>query len=182
MPVNPFDRELRKVADPLSEEARRSRKALLAWCLVAAAITLGGLFPSEITTFGLKVTTNDRVALLVLIAIVVGYFLLTFLVYGMSDFMAWYLRHRSTEWEEDVANYEEYKKELLARTKLSQEDREFMEEHERRLGSIWRAEALDRYQRLAKAVPFLSVSRATVEFLLPIVAAVFAIYFLHSHK
>lgn len=182
MPVNPFDRELRKVADPLSEEARRSRKALLIWCLVAAAITLGGLFPSEITTLGLKVTTNDRVALLALIAIVVGYFLLTFLVYGASDFMGWYLRYRSTEWEEDVANYEEYKKELLARTKLSQEDREFMEEHERRLGAIWRAEAVDRYQRLAKAVPFLSAFRAAVEFLLPILAAVSAMYLLLLHK
>lgn len=143
MSVNPFERELRKVADPLAEETRRVRKTLLTWCLVAVAITLGHLFPSEVTALGLKVTTANQSVLSALIAAVIGYLLVTFLVYGISDFARWYLNYRSTVWEEDVEHYENYKKELLERTKLSPEDREFMEEH---ASSLWgQVSTLDRF-------------------------------------
>ena len=178
MAANPFERDLRKVSDPLSEETRKLKRALLVWCLIAAALTLGDLFPSEITAFGLKVTPTNRSALSLLLIAVVLYHLVAFLVQGGVDAVRWYVNHNSTEWEDDVAAYDSYKAELFARSKLSEEDRQFMEEHERRLGAIWRGEALDTYQRVVKVIPLASGIRAAVDFLVPLVAGGAAVYLL----
>lgn len=178
MAANPFERDLRKVSDPLSDETRKLRRALLVWCLVAAALTLGDLFPSEITAFGLKVTPTNRSALSLLLVAVVAYHLLAFLVHGGVDAVRWYVNHNSTEWEDDAAAYESYKAELLAKSKLSEDDRTFMEEHERRLGSLWRGEALDTYQKWVRVVPYASGARAAVDFLVPVVAGGTGVYLL----
>lgn len=178
MPANPYERDLRKVSDPLRDETRKVRKTLLVWCLAAVAITLGKLFPSEISALGMKVTATSHSVLLTLMAAVVAYHLLAFLVYASADFMHWYVNHKSTEWEDDVANYLSYKSELLAKTKLSPEDREFMEEHERRLGSHWRNEPVNIYMRLQAAIPYISIARALVDFLLPLLVGGTALYLL----
>jgi hypothetical protein len=178
MSANPYERDLRKVSDPLAEETRRLRKALLVWCLVAAAITVGGLFPSEITALGLKVTPTNRSVLAFLLAAVLGYHLVAFVSYATADFARWYVNHRSTEWEDDVANYEKYKAELLATAKLSEEDRNFMQEHERRLGSLWRGEALTNYLRVERAIPYISAIRAIVDFALPLISGVVGMWLL----
>lgn len=178
MPANPYLRELRKISDPLKDETRRVRKTLLIWCLATTALTVGQLFPTEISALGLTITTNSRSVLLGILMIIICYHLVAFIVYALADFAHWYTNHMSTEWEDDVAHYESYKSELLAKTKLSEEDREFMEEHERRLGAIWRAEALNMYSKVERAIPYLSVSRALIDFLLPIVVGAVAIYLL----
>ncbi|SCC91910.1 membrane hypothetical protein [Thiomonas sp. X19] len=178
MPANPYARDLRKVSDPLKDETRKVRKTLLVWCLAAAAITLGHLFPSEIAALGMKVTPANHAALLLLMAAIITYHLLAFLVYASADFAYWYVNHRSTEWEDDSANYEVYKAELLSKAKLSEEDRQFMEEHERRLGSQWRGEPVRIYMRVQTAIPYLSVARALVDFLLPVLAGGAALYLL----
>lgn len=113
-------------------------------------------------------------------AVVVGYHIVTFLVYGAADFAHWYVNHFSTEWEDDVSSYEAYKAELFAKAKLSEEDRQFMEEHERRLGSLWRGEAAQTYIKLEKAIPYISWARAIVDFLLPLVVGVVGLYLLIS--
>lgn len=180
MPANPYSRDLRKVINPLRDETQKVRKALLVWCLAAIAITLGKLFPSEITALGMKVTATSHAVLLALMAIVVCYHMITFLVYAAADFAHWYVNHFSTEWEDDVANYEVYKTELLAKARLSEEDRKFMEEHERRLGSIWRGEAVQAYIRLQKAIPYISWSRAIVDFFVPLVVGSVGLFLLIS--
>lgn len=180
MPVNPYTRELRRVANPLREETQKVRKALFVWCLASIAITLGKLFPSEISALGMKVTTTSHGVLLALMAVVVGYHIITFLVYAASDFAHWYVNHFSTEWEDDVANYEAYRAELFSKAKLLEEDRQFMEEHERRLGSLWRAEAVQTYITLEKAIPYISWARAIVDFLLPLLVGGVGLYLLIS--
>jgi len=172
--ANPFERTLRKVSDPLREETRKIRKTLLVWSLVSSAVTIGGLFPNEVSALGLKVAPTSKAVLFGLIAAVVLYHLVAFVAYAASDAARWYLDLKSTEWEDDVANYEKHKSELLAHTKLSAEDREFMEEHERRLGSLWRGESSGTYVRLESAVPYISLLRAIVEFLLPLVVGLCA--------
>lgn len=178
MAANPYERVLRKVSDPLRDETRKVRKTLLVWSLAAAAMTLGHLFPSEITALGLQVTPSSRSVLLDLMVTIVGYHVVSFITYASSDFAHWYVNHKSTDWEDDVANYDTYKAELLFKTKLSEEDRHFMEEHERRLGAIWRGEASRVYRRVKVAIPFISVSRALVDFVLPLVAGAVAVYLL----
>ncbi|AVG16859.1 hypothetical protein CFN79_13920 [Chromobacterium vaccinii] len=126
----------------------------------------------------MKVTAASHAVLLELMAAVVGYHIAAFLVYATADFAHWYVNHFSTEWEDDVANYELYKSELLAKTKLSEEDRQFMEEHERRLGSLWRGEAVKTYDRLQKVVPFISWARAVIDFLFPLVVGVIGLFLL----
>ena len=82
MPANPYERELRKVSDPLRDETRRVRKTLLVWCLAASAITLAKLFPSEITALGMKVTPTSHAVLLGLMAAIVVYHVIAFGVYA----------------------------------------------------------------------------------------------------
>ena len=178
MPVNPYSGVLRKVSNPLREETQKVRRALLVWCLAAIAITLGKLFPSEITALGMKVTATSHSVLLALMAVVVGYHITTFFVYAAADFSRWYVNHFSTEWEDDAANYEAYKAELLTRSKLSEEDRRFMEEHELRLGALWRGEALQTYGRLEKVIPWISWARAAIDFLLPLIVGGLGLYLL----
>jgi hypothetical protein len=178
MSANPYARDLRKVSDPLREETRKVRKTLLIWCLAAIAITLGRLFPSEISALGMKVTATSHAVLLGLMAAVVAYHLVAFVIYAAADFVHWYIDHMSTEWEDDVANYETYKAELLAKAKLSEEDREFMEEHERRLRSHWRSEPVRIYMRVQAVVPYISLARALVEFLFPLLVGSAGLYLL----
>ncbi|WP_396434765.1 hypothetical protein [Limnohabitans sp.] len=178
MSANPYARDLRKITNPLTNETRKVRKTLLIWSLASAAITLGKLFPSEISALGMKVTSANHAALLLLMAAIVAYHLVAFLVYASADFAHWYVNHYSTEWEDDSANYEAYKTEMLARSKLSEEDRLFMEEHERRLGSLWRGEAFGIYARIQTAIPYVSIARAIVDFFSPVLVGCAALYLL----
>lgn len=178
MPANPYSRDLRKVSDPLRDETRKVRKTLLVWCLAALAVTLGHLFPSEISALGMKLTATSHAVLLALMAAIVAYHLVAFVVYASADFIHWYVDHMSTEWEDDVANYEVYKGELLAKAKLSEDDRQFMEEHERRLGSHWRGKPVQTYTKIQAVIPYVSVARALVEFLLPLLVGAVGLYLL----
>lgn len=178
MPANPYSRDLRKVANPLREETQKVRKTLFIWCLAAIAITAGKLFPSEITALGMKITPTSHSVLLALMALVVFYHLVTFLIYAAADSAHWYVNHFSTEWEDDTANYEAHKAELLAKAKLSEEDRLFMEDHERRLGALWRGEAVQTYDRLGKVIPYISWARAIIDFLIPVIVGVISLYLL----
>ena len=169
MSLNPYEQTLRRVTDPLREETRKVRKTLLVWSLAASAVTIGGLFPNEITALGLKVAPTDKAVLFGLIAAVVLYHLVAFCTYAASDAAHWYVNMKSTDWEVNTAAFEKEKAELLARAKLSEADRESMAEHERQLGSLWRAEASDTQSRIENAVPYISMARAVVEFVLPLV-------------
>ena len=142
MPANPYARDLRKVTSTLSDETKKIRKSLFVCCLASIAVTLGKLYPTEITALGMKITPNSHSMLLLLMALVVTYHLLTFFIYASSDMAHWYVNHFSSEWEDDVANYEKLQSEAIEKSKLSEEDRKFMEEIERRLGSIRRGEGL----------------------------------------
>jgi hypothetical protein len=60
MATSPFDNQIQLVADPLRDETRKVRRATLVWSLVAVAMTIGGLFPTEISALGLKVARWHR--------------------------------------------------------------------------------------------------------------------------
>ena len=55
-----------------------------------------------------------------------------------------------------------------------------MEQHERRLGSIWRSEAVNIYSTLQKMIPYVSLARALIDFLLPLLVGTGAMYLLIS--
>ncbi len=168
MTLTPYERTLRRVSDPLSDESRKVRKTLLMWSLLAAAITIGGLLPTEISALGLKISPANKTTMYWLVAAIIGYHILAFIAYASADAARWYVTLSSTDWEEDEDNYQKYKSETLARSKLTQEDRDFMEEQEQRLGSLWRSDASSTYGRIEKAAPAISIWRALIDFALPI--------------
>ena len=178
MPANPYSRDLRKVCNPLRDETREVRKTLLVWCLAAPAVTLGHLFPSEISALGMKLTATNHEVLLGLMAAIVAYHVVAFVVYASADFIHWYIDHMSTAWENDVANYEVYRADMLAKAKLSEDDLQFMDEHERRLGSHWRGKPLQTYTKVQAVIPYVSVARALVEFLFPLLVGASSLYLL----
>ena len=73
------------VFDILTETTRRCRKSLLAVSLVCFTVTWGDLFPKEVSAFGFKVDSLQRVNLLYVLAMVAAYYSLAFVVYCYSD-------------------------------------------------------------------------------------------------
>lgn len=78
-----------RFGDPLSEVTRAERKTLLLVSAIGIVMELTGLVPSKITTFGVEFSEADQNLLLGLFGGVVIYFLVAFLVYAWSDFLAW---------------------------------------------------------------------------------------------
>lgn len=73
------------VTDPLSEVTRAERKSLLASCVIGLAISVGGLVPGKIETFGIEVSASQEQSLLQILAGVITYFLIGFSIYAWSD-------------------------------------------------------------------------------------------------
>ncbi|MGE5693339.1 MAG: hypothetical protein ACM3YF_06120 [Candidatus Zixiibacteriota bacterium] len=77
------------VGDPLREVTRKERRALLGFCAIAIVVVKTGLIPNKIVALGIEFSSADQKSLLVVLALVVLYFLVAFLIYAFSDFMAW---------------------------------------------------------------------------------------------
>jgi len=75
------------LSDPLSEHTRKERRFLLGVSLVTVAVAQTGLIPTKIEALGIAVEKADQKALLLLLAIMVAYLLVTFIVYAAADFV-----------------------------------------------------------------------------------------------
>jgi hypothetical protein len=71
--------------DPLSDVTRQERSRLLLSTLVSLTVSKAGILPTRISTLGVEFSPTNRQAMLVLLAVVVGYFLLAFVIYGYYD-------------------------------------------------------------------------------------------------
>jgi len=78
-----------RVRDPLSEVTRRERRSLLGVSTLGIIMTKTGLIPEKITTFGVVFTETHQKSLLFLVAFIVVYFLISFVIYAWSDFVSW---------------------------------------------------------------------------------------------
>jgi hypothetical protein len=79
------------VSDPLSEVTRKVRRSLLGVCILSMALVKAGLLPSKITALGIELFIKEQRSLTTLLLWVVVYFLISFIVYSLSDFIAWKL-------------------------------------------------------------------------------------------
>lgn len=77
------------LGDPLGQETRKSRTFLLAVSTLSVAIVRTGLTPTRITALGIEFGKADQKAILGMLGIMVGYFLVAFMVYAGADFLAW---------------------------------------------------------------------------------------------
>ncbi len=149
-----------RVRDPLSEVTRKERRALLAVALLGITIRRTGLLPTEVEALGLKFASSDHRALLQILAVVTAYFLVAFILYAASDFLAWRLALRESI------------RDAIARRK-KQDDLD--NEAERDLHHEMRR----RYPFLSVnvfLVNWVSIARAIFEFVLPVAFGAFAVW------
>lgn len=143
-----------RLSDPLSEVTRGERRTLLAVSAIGIIIVKTGLVPTKITALGIDFSDTDRVTLIRAISAVIGYFLVAFMIYGITDFTAWRYAIVSSIRE-------------TSRHRRSAEGPEHRGEG-RPTGRIPRLIYLLRFQ-------IVSTIRATFEFVIPILIAVYAI-------
>ena len=75
--------------DPLGEVTRRERKALLGMAMLGLALVKVPLVPAKFAAFGIEFSELNRQNFASMYALVVTYFLIAFVVYAFSDFVAW---------------------------------------------------------------------------------------------
>ena len=177
--MNPFEADIIRVTDPLSQHTRGVRKSLLIASVIAIAVAKTGFIPTKISALGLEFSQADRGSMLWLIGAVVAFFLLSFVVSAFGDFMAWRMSQMAKAWDEDSIGYENLRKSILDDKKLTDEEREALQEQERRGGAMWRnAGHLDNHMLVQKLVGTISWARISVEFVLPAIAGIAGLVFL----
>ena len=177
--MNPFEADIIRVTDPLTAHTRGVRKSLLISSVIAIAVAKTGFIPTKISALGLEFSQADRGSMLWLIGAVVAFFLLSFLVSAFGDFMAWRMSQMAKAWDEDAVGYDNLRKSILEDKKLTEEEREALQEQERRGGAMWRnAGHVDNHMLVQRLVGPISWARITVEFVLPALAGVAGLVFL----
>ena len=153
-----------RLQDPLSAVTRGERRTLLGVSTVGILIAKTGLVPERISALGVEFERTDQGALLVLLALVIGYFLAAFLVYAASDLVAWRIEYRNSlirARREQVLSERPVR--TLTGTPLTpEEDTRVMAQ----LPGSW----------LVAASAPLSAVRALFEFALPVLVGAIAIY------
>lgn len=89
-----------RLRDPLNDTTRKVRRNLMAASAIGVVITKVGLVPSKISAFGIEFTSSNQQVLLTLLAISIGYFAVSFIVYVYSELTAWQVVLASKELEE----------------------------------------------------------------------------------
>ena len=74
--------------DPLRPITRKERTGLLVVSFIGLLISRAGLLPTKIETFGLEFPALDQRWLLLSCAILLAYFLLAFIIYAITDWLA----------------------------------------------------------------------------------------------
>lgn len=85
-PASPTEIRLR---DPLTEVSRKERTALLGIATVGIIVAKTGFVPSKISALGIDFSFTDQKMLYRALAGVIGYFVVAFILYAASDFVAW---------------------------------------------------------------------------------------------
>jgi len=89
-----------KLREPLHETTRKTRRNLLAASLIGVIVTKVGLVPTKISAFGVEFSYLNQQALMTLLAVVIVYFGVSFLVYVYSELSAWKVLLASKDLEE----------------------------------------------------------------------------------
>jgi hypothetical protein len=164
------------LSDPLKAETRNARLYLLGVSMVSITIVYTGLVPQELTTLGLTFGEADRQSLLVILTLVILYFLGSFAIYGLSDFLSWRYAYLRADWLREIDEMSESILEVRMKTEAALEAAE--------------DDTGDRLPRgrLIMTLPALppalarpvSWGRALLDFLLPLLVALYATYALLS--
>ncbi len=75
--------------DPLSEVTRRERRTLLGISMLGLALAKVPLVPTKFAALGIEFAEINRQAFVYLYALLVLYYLIAFVIYAFTDFVAW---------------------------------------------------------------------------------------------
>lgn len=81
--------------NPLNEISRRERKYLLMTSAIGIFVAFTGVIPTKISALGIELNASEQKAFLLMLALIIGYFLLAFLIYGFKDFLNWRIEYQS---------------------------------------------------------------------------------------
>lgn len=100
-----------RTQDPLSEITRKERRNLLLVSSIGILMIKAEIVPTKISALGVELSLSNQSAFLYFIALLVIYFSIAFVLYAISDFVAWRIQFHKTilsilteRTEEDVAN------------------------------------------------------------------------------
>lgn len=156
-----------QLRDPLSEVTRKERRFLLGTSALGITLVKTGLVPTKIPAFGIEFAHIEQRALLLIIALVTIYFLIAFVIYATSDFLAWrlaYIGALRNRYEEKIKKQRDLLRLVPA-------------EEEMRISEYLRPFRV--FYHLSRPV---SLVRALFEFVLPIAIGVFAVISLFTAK
>jgi hypothetical protein len=89
-----------KLREPLHETTRKIRRNLLMTSVIGVVVTKVGLIPTKISVFGIEFSYSNQQALMMLLAVIIIYFGVSFLVYVYSELSAWKVLLASKDLEE----------------------------------------------------------------------------------
>lgn len=168
--------------DPLSEVTRKERRTLLGVATTGIVVVLMGLEPKGISAFGITFDVVQYKRLLLVSGVVVLYFLIVFITYAASDFIASGLATFPTLRKKQMDDFqnekvlEEKQKELPSG---AQDDRKVLAAISEEVETDERAEAYSkltyRYHRPSQVI---SSIRMVVDFVLPALVGIVAIVLL----
>lgn len=96
--------------DPLREVTRKERRNLLGVSAIAITMAHAGIVPERISVLGVEFSKVDQRSLLILISVVVLYFMLAFVFYGITDYLNWRLA-----WYQALADFQIWRRALTGR-------------------------------------------------------------------
>ncbi len=148
------------LSDPLSEQTRKERRLLLIVSLLSLAMTKAGLVPQKINALGIESQLVNQHALLLLVLLIVAYFIVAFMIYAASDFIAW----RNCVIEYSAENVKKFFKDVKEPVKEQADHDIILKDLEAKM-RFWRGKAWT-----------TSIIRAVFEFVLPLVVGAYAIW------
>lgn len=158
------------IKDPLSEETRKSRKSLLAFSFIGIMMVYTGFVPTKIESMGIQFSESDQNLILISLGIVVTYFLFSFFIYGVSDFLIVRIKILNN-WKSyldkqiEIAEKPDKKYEAAQALHLAIEKQ-----------NVIKAFKNFKYINLSSKV--ISVFRTFLEFFIPVLIALYSIYIL----
>ncbi|WP_286976885.1 hypothetical protein [Pseudomonas sp.] len=144
-----------RVSDPLSEVTRKERRLLLGGSVLAFFMVKAGAVPTKISALGIEFQQADQKLFWFVLSAILAYLTIVFVVYGLSDFLAWRKAIIHDEIEMQKSVYEEVRGFHLR------------DQYDDELGKIHNETAARNRYVYWLTLP-VSILRALLEFMLPV--------------
>jgi len=82
------------LSDPLSEISRKERRNVLVASTVGLLVSTMGLVPTKLAAFDIELSAPAQNSFVGIVALVIAYFTIAFMVYGVSDLFIWRKRYQ----------------------------------------------------------------------------------------